>query len=445
VDATLERAKELKQALIDFVYDADGDLAQALESYAAAQLSRSQSQDIHQQERVIDFFLTEGKVGNKTPIDLFLASHSDLSKADRTLIQSWQRSFIGLFEVKEILPDGFDLMNWLTAKHYTVKANSSQAEEMKRFRLGEILLTRISPLTENEWMFSGPFTAMGNLGKPKLAVAIGNFKDNYKPYLYSDAPEMLEEAWKSVERYHQDFLDFFGSDEITMPGYQLQKKIAEFQEILSKKQMAEAGIDDSKSLAELAEEAGVDEAELEEAAEALGADAKAMKQAIQSKQAINKMVTPQIELPPELKKAEHVTVIAHPRWGQMFLPTFTQFKQMLAAEDLQSVKNADKLVQRYLDDSAVNAFIWHRLAKEHAKQLEQVLQTVLERSDFKLDRDLDPLLQEHNKPLEPELPEIASVPLHLHDLFQEALAEVSKSKPKAKDSKKKSTKGFQRA
>jgi hypothetical protein len=445
VDATLERARELKQALIDFVYDADGDLAQALESYAAAQLARSQSQDIQQQERAIDFFVTEGKVGEKTPIELFIANRSDLSKADRALIQSWQRSFIGLFEVKEILPDGFDLMNWLTAKHYTVKINQSQAEEMKRFKLGEILLTRISPVTEDEWMFSGPYTAMGNLGKPKLAVAIGNFKDNYKPYLYSDAPEMLEEAWKSVERYHQDFLDFFGSDEITMPGYQLQKKIAEFQQILSKKQMAEAGIDDSKSLAELAEEAGVDEAELEEAAEALGADAKMMKQAIQSKQAINKMVTPQIELPPELKKAEHVTVIAHPRWGQMFLPTYTQFKQMLEAEDLQNVKNADKLVQKYLDDSSINAFVWHRLANEHSKQLEQVLQTVLDRSDFKLDRDLDPLLQEHNKPLEPELPEIASVPIHLHNLFQDALAEVSKSKPKAKDSKKKLAKGFQRA
>jgi hypothetical protein len=75
--------------------------------------------------------------------------------------------------------------------------------------------------------------------------------------------------------------------------------------------------------------------------------------------------------------------------------------------------------------------------------LERVLQTFLERPEFKLERDLDALLQEHNKPLEPELPEIASVPLHLHNLFQEAMAEVNKSKSKGKGKKtEKIARGF---
>ncbi|MGC8711203.1 MAG: hypothetical protein ACP5RH_02320 [Leptodesmis sp.] len=37
--------------------------------------------------------------------------------------------------------------------------------------------------------------------------------------------------------------------------------------------------------------------------------------------------------------------------------------------------------------------------------------------DFKLAQDLDALLLQQNKPLEPELPDIASAPLHLHNLF----------------------------
>jgi len=48
-----------------------------------------------------------------------------------------------------------------------------------------------------------------------------------------------------------------------------------------------------------------------------------------------------------------------------------------------------------------------------------VLQTALERPNFQLDSDLDALLQEFNKPTEPELPEIASVPLHLDNLFKQ--------------------------
>lgn len=443
MDAILARSRPLKQALVDFVLDAEGELATALERYSAEQLARSQQPDQHQQTLVVDRFVIEGKVGEQTPIDLFLAETPALSESDRQLLQSWQRSFVGLFAVTAKLPDGFELMNWLTAKPYTVKPNDPAGlEEMQRLKLGEILLTQIAPVTQTDWTFSAPWKAMGNLGKPKLAVAIGNFKQNYKEALYSDAPELLEEAWRSVERYHQDFLDFFGGDAITLPGYQLGKKIAEFQDVLTKKQLAEAGIDESKSLADLAAEAGMDEADIEEAAAAMGADAKVVSTMLKSKETAAKMVAPKIDLPPELKKAENVTVLAHPRWGQMFLPTYTQFETLLQADDWQSLPGAEKLVRKYLDDVTINAFVWHRLAAAHPTTLETVLRSVLDQPTFDLQTDLEPLLQQHQKPLQPELPEIASVPLHLHELFQEALKEVSK-KPKEKDGQK-PKKGFQR-
>ncbi|MBW4693999.1 MAG: hypothetical protein KME27_19820 [Lyngbya sp. HA4199-MV5] len=444
MDAILARSRQLKQDLVDFVLDAEGELATALEQYSAEQLARSQQPDQHQQALVVDRFVIEGRVGTQTPIDLFLAATSDLSASDRQLLQSWQRSFIGLFAVTKSLPDGLELMNWLTAKLYTVKPNDpATLEEMQRFRLGEILLTQIAPIAEEVWTFTAPLKVMGNLGKPKLAVAIGNFKQNYKESLYSDAPELLEEAWRSVEHYHQDFVDFFGSDAITLPGYQLGKKIVEFQDVLTKKQLAKAGIDESKSLADLAAEAGMDEAEIEAAAEAMGADAKTVSTMLKSKETAAKMVAPKIDLPPELKKAEVVTVLAHPRWGQMFLPTYTQMESVLQADDWQSVPGAAKLVGKYLDDPAINAFVWQRLATGYPDSLETVLRSLLERPDFNLKKDLEPLLEQHKKPLQPDLPEIASVPIHLHDLFQEALKEVSKSRPKDKDGQK-PKKGFQR-
>lgn len=445
MDAVLERSRQLKQDLVEFVLEAEGDLAVALESYVAAN-SRSQENRYdaaYERKLLIDTFVTEGKVGDKTPLDLFLESQPKLSQSERNLISNWGHSFIGLFAVTQILPDGFELMNWLSAKHYIVKPNDTRTlEEMASFKKGEILLTRISPVTDSYWMFSGPCLPMGNLGKPKLAVAIGNFKDKHKKHLYSDAPELLEEAWKSVEQYHQEFLDFFGSNEVTMPGYQLNKKIAEFQELMTKKRLAAVGIDDSKSLEEMAAEAGVSEEEIKAAAEEAGADSKEVAQLFSGK-GKTKMVMPKVELPENLKKAEQVTVLAHPRWGQMLLPTYGKFKAILEAEDWQSIPNAEKLVRNYLEDASINVFIWHRLAEQYPTQLEKVLQTVLGRPNFKIESDLDTLLQEYNKPLEPELPEIASVPEHLHNLFQEAVAEVQKSKPKSKGQKKEA-KGFGR-
>ena len=431
----LARSRELKQALVEFVLEAEGELAESLEIYAAEQ-SRGKRGDSVQQDLIIDTFLTEGKVGDKTPLDLFLESNPELSQSDRQLVSNWRRSFIGLFAVDQILPDAFDLRNWLTAKHYIVKPNNSQLlAEMNRFKEGEILLTRIAPVSDTYWTFSGPCTPMGKLGKPKLAIAIGNFKDNYKSALYSDAPELLEQAWQSVGQYHQQFVDFFGSDEVTMPGYQLNKRIAEFQEALMQRRLAAAGIDDSKTLAEAAKEAGIGEEEIRAVAEEVGADSKAISEIFDSK-STTKMVMPKVDLPAELKKAEQVTAMSDPRWGQMFLPTYSQFKTLLEADDWQSIEGSEKLIRYYLENLTINAFIWQRLTQQYPTELEKLLQTVLNRPDFKLDRDLNELLQQYNKPIEPELPEIASVPVHLHNLFEEAVAEVDKSKSKSKSTKK---------
>lgn len=435
MDEILERSRELKQDLVEFVLEAEGELAEALEMYAAEQ-SRRKRGDSVQQDLIIDTFLTEGKVGDKTPLDLFLLSKPELSQSDRQLVSNWRRSFIGLFAVNQILPDAFDLRNWLTAKHYIVKPNNSQLlAEMTRFKEGEILLTRIAPVTNTYWTFSGPCTPMGKLGKPKLAIAIGNFKDNYKSALYSDAPELLEQAWQSVGQYHQQFVDFFGSEEVTMPGYQLNKRIAEFQEALMQRRLAAAGIDDSKTLAEVAEEAGIGEEEIRAVAKEAGADSKAISEIFDSK-STTKMVMPKVDLPADLKKAEQVTAMSDPRWGQMFLPTYSQFKTLLEADDWQSIEGSEKLIRYYLENPTINAFIWQRLTQQYPIELEKLLQTVLKRPDFKLDSDLNALLQQYNKPIEPELPEIASVPIHLHNLFEEAVAEVDKSKSKSKSTKK---------
>ncbi len=440
MDAILEKSHQIKQDLVDFVLEAEGEIATSLEVYAAEQ-SRRKSGD-NQQDLIVDSFITEGKVGDKTPLELFINSQPKLTTSDRQLINDWWRSFMGLFAVVEVLSDGFELQNWLTTKNYIVKPNNPQTiKELSRCQVGDILLARIAPINDY-WTFFSKCTILGKLGKPKLAVAIGNFKDNYKHSLYGDAPELLQQAWQSVAEYHQQFIEFFGSDEITMSGYHLNKKVAEFQEILMKQNLSAAGIDDTKSLAELAQDAGMDEAEIEAAAKEAGADTKVVAQLFDKKSS-TKMVAPKIELPAELKKAEQVTSLSHPRWGQMFLPTYSKFKTIIEAPDWQSIEGGEKLIRYYLENPTINIFIWQRLAQQYPQQLEKILQQFLELPNFKIEQ-LSTLLQEKfAKPLEPELPETASVPIHLNNFFEEAVAEVNKSKSKPKTSKKVGS-GFQK-
>ncbi|MFQ4137969.1 hypothetical protein PGN35_016765 [Nodosilinea sp. PGN35] len=447
VNDQLNRSALLKQALYTFVLDAEGDVATALEQYSADRLkhwSATNLQGISRSDLAIDMFLTEGQVANQSVLDIFVQNQPTLAAAEAALVQSWKHAFNGLFAVVQVTAERYEVMNWLTAKRYWVTPNGTQsAGELSRLSPGEIVVTRLLPDGDSGWTFSGPLMLLGKLGKPKLAVAIGNFKNWFPNYLYGDAPELLAEAWQSVEHYHHDFVEFFGGDRVTLSGYELNKKLKDYQEVTTQRRLAELGVDGSKSLKDLVAESGMSEEEVAESVEAFGEDSGEVSRLLKGDQAI-KMAMPPINLPDDLRRAEAVTVFVHPRWGQTFLKDYVRLTQLLSAADEAATAKADQLIQKYLKEDAVNVYVWRSLAQDHPEPLMASLGRCLNRSDLTPD-DLDQVLAEAGKPLEPTLPEIASVPVHLRNLFQEALEEVgqsaSKKKSKGKGKQKQKT-GF---
>lgn len=446
VNTKLERSKVLKQALLNFVLNAKGDLATALETFSAEQSqlwAQGNLQGISRLDLALDMFATVGQVAQQSVLSLFIQAQSNLSLEDQALVASWQRTFNGLFVVlqsspKQPDPERYEVMNWLTEKCYQVRPNGLQAQEtLARLKPGEMMMTRLAPVTEDYWTFSGPVLVLGKLGRPKLAVAIGNFKTWFPQHLYGDAPELLEVAWESVQDYHQEFVEFFGSDQVTLPGHTLNQKLQEYQEITTQRRLQAAGLDSSKSLRDLAEEAGVSVGELEESVADLGAEGKAVKHMLTHPKAI-KMMVPSIKLPDDLRQAEAVTVFVHPRWGQTFLNDYTRLTGLLdlvAPEDLEAL---DRLLLKYLKTDRVNRYIWQCLASAYPQSLEASLRRVLHDSTWQLASDLDAVLTQFGKPLQPPLPETASVPIHLHHLFQEALQDVHPSASKKTSTKQKS-------
>jgi hypothetical protein len=437
MSTVIEKAIQLKDRLIDFVYDAEGQLAIALETYAAEH-SQKNSYGIKQKNLTIDSFITAGQVEDKTPLTIFLEQATDLNKSDREILESWHNNFLGLFEIKEIKDDYYQLFNWLTAKEYRVYGHSElPAKEVSRWQPGEIIVTIIAPINNNDWFFFSDRIIKGKLSQPKLAVAIGEFRDNYPDFLYADAPDLLEEAWESVAVYHQEFIDYFGSDHLTLAGDKLNQEISNLQQIMSKKRLAEAGIDDSKSLSDMLAESGTSEAEFAETATDLGVDTEAVTNIIQNKSKLS-MVTPKVDLPPEIKEAKSVTVFSHPRWGQMFLPNFQKFTDLLAN---QTQENSDLLIRKYLEKPEANYYVWQQLKQQYPSSLEKLFKNYCNQDNFNLDTDLDQLLLKYNKSATPKLPAIASVPIHINNLLEAAIAQVQKTKTKTK-TKKKKKKGF---
>jgi hypothetical protein len=435
-DPTFARAGILWTAMIEFIQTAEGSIAVQLESFVARQLIRNPQLDPGQRKLLAHRFAIEGEVDGKAPLDLFLASQPDLSNIDRQLILGWRKSFVGLVEIAQILPDGLELINWLTAKRYQIKFPDLPTQTaMSRLKIGDLIIAQISRITHTHWAILTPWVALGRLGKPKLAVAVGAFRQNYPHYLYSDAPAQLAAAWASVVIYHDRFVEFFGADEITLTGKELELRIGEFQAWMVGKQLDAAGIDQSKSLNQLAIEAGITTETVDALTETFGGTESGPSAG--SSTAIGEMVTPKIELPPHLKSATAVTALSHPHWGQMFLVDYPRLKTLLALTSPAYLPADLKFVHKCLADPLLNALVWRRLAAEFSPQIEIAIRQTLNLPEFQLSTDLDQILTKFNKFLEPDLPDLASVPIHLHELFQSAVIEVSKEKTKPKSQPKK--------
>lgn len=438
----IERALYLKQKLVNFVYDAEGEIAIALESYVANN-SNKNSYGIKQQSLIIDLFIIEETVNQKTILELFIASTKNLDIKDIELIKLWQNNFVGLFEITAVQGDIYQLFNWLTAKKYQVYSHSQIPEKEKsRLQPGEIILTILAPINNSAWFIFSDLIIKGKLSKPKLAVAIGEFRDNYANFLYADAPELLEQAWKSVAVYHQEFVDYMGTDNLTLPGSKLEQKINKLRQKMTQKRLAEAGINSEKSLSEILSESGTDKAKFYDRADMLGVDPETAEKIVKNKDKIS-MVMPKVDLPSEIKQAETVTVFSHPQWGQTFLPNFAKFTNLLSSPESLLTKNLDLALQyihKYLEKSEANYYIWQQLKQKYPQNLTKILQKYTNKNNFNLELDLNNLLLNYGKKSNPELPEIASVPIHLNDLFELAVAQVQKNKSKTKKKKKK--KGF---
>ena len=433
-DPLFARAGVLWSEIIELIQDRG--MAASLESYTAQQLTRNPQLDPGQRKLLVHRFAIEGEVDGKTPLELFLASQTNLTLADRQLISSWRRSFVGLLAIVQIFPNGLEVMNWLTAKHYRIQFTDLPSQTaMSRLKVGEVIIAQISPIIDIDWAILAPWVALGRIGRPKLAVAIGAFRQNYPHYLYSDAPQQLAAAWESVAVYHDLFVEFFGTDEIALNGAQLQTRIGEFQTWMVEKQLETAGIDKSKSLTELATEAGVEAEDLQALTTSLGLSA--TDAAKGQKTPAGATISPKVELPPHLKAASTVTALSHHYWGQMFLADYPRLKTLLTPVDPQYSPSDLKFIHKCLADPQMNAFVWRRLAEQFPQQLQTAIGQSLGLPDFNLST-LDSVLTKFNKYLEPDLPDLASVPIHLHDLFQSAVVEVSKEKARPKSQPKKS-------
>ena len=213
LQSLLDRAGDLKRELVEYSRDPryrreiNAEIREAFPAGAADEDHLISLMD----RLILQHVFSDGL----TILESFVRRHQDLSEPDRNIVLAWRDVREGVFRIDDIVEGGLSLFNLVDELSYQTYSNTgpSFAESLER---GMYLFARLVPL-ENDWLFSGgviPIPAE----KEDAAYDVALRMAQTMPRVVFQNPAKLEQARALQREERQDFIAYFGSDLVVLPG-----------------------------------------------------------------------------------------------------------------------------------------------------------------------------------------------------------------------------------
>src|SRR4051794_30861942 len=374
VGTLLDRAGELKRQLVEFSQQPRYD--RAFREMLARYGDDAEVWDEDQAILLWDTFLLEHRLRDgRTVVEQFVDAHPGLSPQERQMLLGWRDVVSGVFEVQR--RDGPALILVNLVDDLTYRARSTVGPSVfRRMPKRSFLLTRLVAVGD-EWVFSGP-TSVLRPAERDVAVQVALEMALRTPEAVYRNPEKLARAWELQREERQQFVRFFGTDLVVVPGDQAQQRLDEFHAF---------------RLAEILREQP-------------GAARRPSGTPI-----------PGVELPPEMVESETVAFIYDEDDGLDFLAEFGLVEAAFADPDLLRRRRCREHVLSYLHDEGVAPMVLRRLADRDPDKASTLFRRLLKRPRFDWARDGEKLLRSA-KPdhfARPRLPTVTPVGERLAD------------------------------
>src|SRR4051812_13093232 len=217
----LERSVALKQAVVEFVMQPrfDRPIARAIEQRFGSVLELEEAKFLG----FLDWFIMQYQLpGGRTAVEQYVDAHPKLSEADRKLLLGWREFVEGIFEVKERDGDALLIFNLLDELTYRVYSNAGPVVFSTMPR-GSFISARIVPLAD-DWMLSGTTELFSASARQDLHRRVSELATQF-PHLVFRNPEKLAAAWEFQREERANFIAFFGSDLVVLPGHELPERM----------------------------------------------------------------------------------------------------------------------------------------------------------------------------------------------------------------------------
>jgi hypothetical protein len=346
------RSGELKRELVEFAQQPrlDNELQEAFE----ACLGGLDWVDEEQACNALDYFLFQHRLRDgRTVVESYAATRSDLDEPARDMLLGWRDVVEGLFEVGRREGDALVLVNLVDELTYRVRSNVGTAA-FRPMRPRSFLRTRLVPVGD-EWLLSGISQVFPARSRDALHRAAAELSMRCPAWVFRN-PDKLARAWELQRQDRADFVEFFGTDQIVVPGHELAdrlRELAEFRTTQIHDRLAASGTAPTLSPAAT------------------------------------------MDLSDELQDAETVGLIYDEIEGLGFFAEFGIVQAAFTDPILLRRRLHRGLVQSYLKDDSVSPLVFRRLAAADPDRASQVFQRLLKRPRFGWDRDGEPLLRRY--------------------------------------------------
>jgi len=353
----INSAYQIKQQLIAYALEHYADIYQQLES----EIYPDKASEIESMA-LQDWFALEYILPNQRTILSHFISDSRLEN-EISIAQQWGIVIHGVFHVRQVLGDNhYELMNLVNDVTYNVAGKSGEDLALEK---GEYILARLIP-HQDYHLFSGVIDRLATRKKNEIYELVSEIQLTDPKMAFIDNLDRIEMAYQIQKEEREDFIAFFGSDEILLNGSELEDKMKEFYHYRFFQKKQENGNTIAKTFQDRYHQSPL---------------------------------PPQFDFIENLDQEKDIGVIYDATEGLVLLLKYGQFQEIFRREDFKRIKNFRQLILGYLDDNNISSLPFRRMAKQYPEQSVEVYKAVLKRKYFKLDKDLPKLILRF-KPME---------------------------------------------
>jgi hypothetical protein len=223
---------------LDYLIDRSGDLKGELISYAEGPrfrrwfdqmlLEAAGPDGVLDQATAIravdDFVFGYRLPDGGTIIDSFVWHRRDLPAAERDMLLGWREPVDGIFEIRRKHKDSLTLLNLIDDMEYRTYSNMGPSV-FRSLPAGGFTVGRLVPVADS-WVVSGMLESYARSGARDMAKIALEMATQYPRAVFRN-PEKIEQGWAAMRRNREEFIDFFGSDEVILPPAEAEERLTE--------------------------------------------------------------------------------------------------------------------------------------------------------------------------------------------------------------------------